>query len=78
MPLILLIHPPKIPHVRQKHRHLDHLLQRRPGRRQDRRQVPDAEGGLVGDAAGGEGAVGQGGQLAGYVDGGGGEDGLGL
>lgn len=78
MLLVLGIHLPEIRHVRQKHRHLDHFAQRRPGRLQDGGQVRDAEGGLGTDAAGGQGPVGQGGQLAGYVDGVRGADGLGL
>ena len=80
MLLILGIHLREIPHVRQEDRHLDHFGQRGAGRLQDRGQVGDAEGRLGPDAAaaGGQGPVGQGGQLAGYVDGVRGADGLGL
>ena len=61
MPLVLGIHLPEIPHVRQEDRHLDHFPQRRPGRLQDGGQVRDAESGLEPDAAGWQGPVGQGG-----------------
>ena len=77
-PLILFIHLGEIPHVDQKHRHLDDFLERGARGGEDRGQVREAEGGVVGHGARGKSAVGEGGELAGDVEGGGGEDGLGL
>ena len=78
MQFVFPIHLREILHVRQKDRHLDHLAQVAAGFFEDLVHVLDAEGGFVGDRAGGQGAVGQGGELAGDVDCVRGADGLGV
>jgi len=76
MQFILPINLRKIPHIRQEHRHLHHPAQIATSLLQDLVNIFDAEGGFVGDGAGGEGAVCEGGELAGDVDCVGGSDGL--
>lgn len=72
------IHVGEILHIRQEDRHLDHLAQVTAGFFQDLVDVLDAEGGFVGYRSGRQGAVCQGGQLAGDVDCVRGTDGLGV
>lgn len=76
--LIFAIHLGEILHVGEEDGGFDDAADVGARGGEDGFEVGDAEGGFVGYGAGGEVAGGEGGELARDVEGGGGEEGLGL